>query len=173
MFLRGRFQFLGARYNFRTYGQVTSVICGLVIILGMVSSSDELMREVFPKLVTEYENRSEMEKRRNIKLTTESTSLTLRLWEVEEETVNTRWKVNESKCYRHYRKENNVFFANTIIGHIPSVASAEQDINRAIRKSERYFPVNVQGGHDDVINCIETLRLQPNARRLKWSRWWR
>jgi hypothetical protein len=90
MFPGGRFQFLGARYNFRTCGQDTSVICGPVIILGMVSSSDGLMREVFPKLVTEYENRSEMEKRRNTELTTESTSLALRLREAEEETVNTR-----------------------------------------------------------------------------------
>jgi hypothetical protein len=91
----------------------------------MISSSDGLMREVFPKLVTEYENRSEMEKRRNTELTTESTSLALRLREAEEETVNMRRKVNESKCCRHCGKENNVFFANTITGHIPSVASAE------------------------------------------------
>jgi hypothetical protein len=79
MFLGGRFQFLGARYNFRTCGQDTSVIYGLVIILGIVSSSDGLIREVFLKLVIEYENRSEMEKRRNIELTTKSTSLALRL----------------------------------------------------------------------------------------------
>jgi formylmethanofuran dehydrogenase subunit E len=97
----------------------------------MISSSDRLMREVFLKLITEYENRSQMEKRRNTELTTESTSLTLRLWEAlrlreaEEETINTRQKVNKSKCCQHCGKENNVFFANTITGHIPSVASAE------------------------------------------------
>jgi hypothetical protein len=84
----------------------------------------DLMREVFPRLVAEYENRSEMEKRRNTELTTESTSLALRLEstkaeaagvearlrEAKEETVNTRRKVNESKCCRHCGKENNIFF---------------------------------------------------------------
>jgi hypothetical protein len=38
MFPGGRFQFLGARYTFRTCGQDTSIICGPVIILGTVSS---------------------------------------------------------------------------------------------------------------------------------------
>jgi hypothetical protein len=38
MFPGGRFQFLRARYTFRICGQDTFIICGLVIILGMVSS---------------------------------------------------------------------------------------------------------------------------------------
>lgn len=76
------------------------------------------MTEVFPELVSDYESRLHREKGRNIELTSESTSLELklestkaeaaeaqaRLREAEEEAVNTRRKVNESKSCRHCGK---------------------------------------------------------------------
>ena len=82
------------------------------------------MKEILPKLVTEYECRLTEERDGMMKSTSDSPSLALRLETTkakvaeaearlraaEEETAHTRRKVNESKCCRHCGKENNVFF---------------------------------------------------------------